>query len=145
MSHFRQRASDELQAGDSFTVSRRFTIEDIQLFTRISLDYQPAFFDACFAEATVFKAIVSHELLTASLVTEIGRKIGWVSDNITCHFKQPAYTGDMITCLWVIKTLDNQGRAKAQITMTNEAGMTVMDAEACGGVSYMAGRKYHLR
>lgn len=139
MSRFRQRASDELQVGDSFTVSRRFNIEDIQLFTRISRDYQPAFFDACFAEAAVFKALVSHELLTASLVTEIGRKIGWVGDSITCHFTQPAYTGDMITCHWVIKTLGNQGRATAQITMTNEAGMTVMDAEACGFFSSLAG------
>jgi 3-hydroxybutyryl-CoA dehydratase len=139
MTRFRQRASEELQAGDSFTASRRFNIEDIQLFTRISRDYQPAFFDVCCAEAVVFKALVSHELLTASLVTEIGRKIGWVGDSIAFHFTQPAYTGDTITCHWAIKTLDNQGRATAQITMTNEAGMTVMDAEACGVVSSLAG------
>jgi acyl dehydratase len=139
MTRFRQRASEELQAGDSFTASRRFNIEDIQLFTRISRDYQPTFFDACCAEAVVFKALVSHELLTASLVTEIGRKIGWGGDSIAFHFMQPAYTGDTITCHWVIKTLDNQGRATAQITMTNEAGMTVMDAEACGVVSSFAG------
>jgi 3-hydroxybutyryl-CoA dehydratase len=140
MSRFRQQhASEELQVGDSFIASRRFNLEDIQLFTRISRVYQPAFFDACCAEAAVFKALVSHELLTASLVTEVGRKIGWVGDSITFHFTQQVYTGDMITCHWVIKTLGNQGRATAKITMTNEAGMTVMDAEACGVVSSFAG------
>lgn len=139
MTRFRQRASEELQAGDNFTASRRFNFEDIQLFSRISRDYQPAFFDACCAEAAVLKALVSHELLTASLVTEIGRKIGWVGDSITIHFTRPAYTGDTITCHWLIKTLGTQGRATAKITMTNEAGMTVMDAEASGVVSSLAG------
>jgi 3-hydroxybutyryl-CoA dehydratase len=139
MTRFRQHASEELQVGDSFTASRRFNIEDIQLFTRISRDYQPAFFDACCAEAAVLKALVSHELLTASLVTEISRKIGWVGDSIAFRFTRPVYTGDTITCQWVIKILGNQGHATAQITMTNEAGVTVMDAEACGVISSLAG------
>jgi acyl dehydratase len=139
MLRFRQCAVGELRVGDSFTVSRRFNIEDIQLFSRFSRDYQPAYLNACCADATVFKAPVCHELLTASLITEIGRKIGWGSTSFAFHFTQPVFTGDTITCRWTIKTLDSQGRATAQITMTNDAGITVIDAETSGVVSPLTG------
>jgi 3-hydroxybutyryl-CoA dehydratase len=139
MIRFKRRDSEGFQAGDSFTVSRRFSSEDIQLFARISRDYQSAHFDACYAEAGPLKAAVSQELLTASLVTEIGRQIGWVSAGIVFNVTKPAYTGDTITCHWVIKTLDNRGRATAHISMTSEAGITVMDAETSGIVSRLAG------
>jgi acyl dehydratase len=134
MIRFKRRASKELQAGDSFTVFRRFSIEDIQLFARFSRDYHSAHADASYAEAGLFKAPVSQELLTASLVTEIGRQIGWQGASITFHVTRPVYTGDTVTCQWVINTLDNQGRATAHITMTNEAGVTVMEAETSGVV-----------
>ena len=132
MIHFKRRAPEQPQAGDRFTVSRRFNVEDIQLFARISRDYQSAQFDGCYAEAAVFKAAVSQELLTASLVTEIGRKIGWLGTEIAIHITHPAFTGDTITCHWVINTLDDQGQATARVTMTNEAGITVMEAETRG-------------
>ncbi|WP_223446166.1 MaoC/PaaZ C-terminal domain-containing protein [Pseudomonas sp. BF-R-19] len=127
------------QAGDSFTASRRYNIEDVQLFARLSRDYQLVHFDACYAEAGPLKAAVSQELLMASLVTEISRKIGWMSAGITYTVTKPVHSGDTITCHWVITTLDEQGRATAQITMTNEAGITVMDAETSGVVSGLVG------
>lgn len=49
MISFRQRAAKGLQVGDSFTVSRRFSEQDIQRFATISRDYNPVHFDARFA------------------------------------------------------------------------------------------------
>lgn len=131
MKSFRQRAAEGLQTGDSFTLSRCFSQEDIQRFAQISRDYNPVHFDARFAEARRFKAPVSHGLLTASLMTEIGGQIGWLASAMTFHFKRPVYPGDTVTCHWLIKDMDEKGRATAVITMTNEDG-TVLEGETNG-------------
>ena len=86
-------------------------------------------FDARYTEARRFRAPISHRLLTASLVTEIG----WLASGMTFHFKKPVYAGDTIRCHWLVKKMDEQGRASATITMTNEEGFTVREAET-GGV-----------
>jgi acyl dehydratase len=132
MKSFRQRAAEGLQTGDSFTLSRSFTQEDIQRFAQISRDYNPVHLDARFAEARRFKAPVSHGLLTASLMTEIGGQIGWLASAMTFHFKRPVYPGDTVTCHWLIKDMDEKGRATAVVTMTNEDAITVLEGETSG-------------
>jgi acyl dehydratase len=131
---FRQRAAKGLQTGDSFTVSRRFSEQDIQRFANISRDYNPVHFDARFAEARGFRAPVSHGLLTASLVTEIGGQIGWLASGMMFQFKKPVYAGDTITCHWVITGIDEKDRATAAITMTNEDDIVVLEAQTSGVV-----------
>jgi acyl dehydratase len=125
----------------SITVSRRFSEEDIQAFARISRDYNPVHFDARFAEARHFRAPICHGLLTASLITEIGGQIGWLAAGMIFQFKNPVYAGDTITCYWVIKAMDDKGRATAAITMTNEEGITVLEAETSGVVPGVKERK----
>lgn len=132
MTGFRQRAIDRFKAGDRFTASRRFCADDIQLFARFSRDYNLAHFDACFAEAGQLKATISHELLMASLMNEIGSKIGWLAAGASYYESKPIYTGDLITCEWLIKAMDDRGQATASVTMTNQAGTRVMAAEMIG-------------
>ncbi|MHC8332748.1 FAS1-like dehydratase domain-containing protein [Pseudomonas sp. LB3P25] len=81
-----------------------------------------------------FRAPVSHGLLTASLLTEIGGQIGWLASGMTFHFKQPVYAGDTITCHWLITGIDEKDRATAAITMTNEDDIIVLEAETSGVV-----------
>ncbi|PMY59733.1 MULTISPECIES: MaoC family dehydratase [Pseudomonas] len=132
MKSFRQRATEGLQAGDRFTLSRCFSEADIQGFATLSRDYNPVHFDAEFAAARRFRAPVSHGLLTASLLTEIGGQIGWLASAMSFQFKQPVYAGDTITCHWVIQALDEQGRATAAISMTNEDGIIVLEGQTSG-------------
>ena len=73
MIDFRQRAAKGLQVGDSFKISRIFTDDEVIRFARISRDYNPVHFDDRFAKAHNLSAPICHGLLTASLVTEIGR------------------------------------------------------------------------
>ncbi|WP_095133347.1 MaoC family dehydratase [Pseudomonas sp. Irchel s3h14] len=141
MISFRQRAAKGLQVGDSFTVSRHFSEEDIQRFANISRDYNPVHFDASFAEARGFRAPVSHGLLTASLVTEIGGQIGWLASGMTFHFNKPVYAGDTITCHWLITGIDEKDRATAAITMTNEDDIIVLEAQTSGVVPGVKGRE----
>lgn len=132
MKSFRQRAAEGLQAGDRFTLSRCFSEADIQGFATLSRDYNPVHFDAAFAAARRFREPVSHGLLTASLLTEIGGQIGWLASAMSFQFKQPVYAGDTITCHWVIQALDEQGRATAAISMTNEDGIIVLEGQTSG-------------
>ena len=134
MAGFRERAAAGLQAGDSFRTSRTFTEDDVIRFARISRDYNPVHFDARFARAKNFPAPICHGLLAASLVTEIGGQIGWLASAMNFRFKGPVYVGETISCSWVMAAIEQNGRAKASVTITKEEGTTVIEAEISGVV-----------
>jgi acyl dehydratase len=140
MAGFRKRAAEGLQTGDTFTTSRTFTDDDVICFAKISRDYNPVHFDARFDRARRFPAPICHGLLAASLATEIGGQIGWLASAMNFRFKGPVYVGETITCHWVITALDPNGRAKATVTITNEDGGTVIEAEISGIVPGVAQR-----
>src|SRR5260370_36959901 len=75
MSHIRKKAIAGLKPGDSFTVSRTFTEQDMLAFADLSRDYNPVHFDDRFADAKNFRGRICHGLLVASLATEIGGQI----------------------------------------------------------------------
>ena len=132
MVSFRERAAEGLQVGDSFRTSRIFTGDDVIRFAQISRDYNPVHFDARFAKARNLPAPICHGLLVASLATEIGGQIGWLASAMNFRFKGPVYVGETITCSWVITAIDQNGRAKASVTLTKEDGVTVIEAEISG-------------
>ncbi|WP_259652271.1 MULTISPECIES: MaoC family dehydratase [unclassified Pseudomonas] len=129
MHSFRQRAAHGLQSGDSFSLSRCFTPQDIQRFAEISRDYNPVHYHPPFAEARGFREPVAHGLLTASLVTEIGGQIGWLASAMRFQFRRPVYAGDTVTCRWLITEVDARGRATAIITLSNEDGVIVLEGD----------------
>jgi 3-hydroxybutyryl-CoA dehydratase len=137
----RERAAEGLQVGDTFRTTRIFTDDDVILFARISRDYNPIHFDARFAKARNFSAPICHGLLAASLVTEIGGQIGWLASGMNFRFRGPVYVGETITCNWVITAIDQKGRAKASVTITNEDGVTVIETEIGGIVPGFEERK----
>ncbi len=132
MNPMRERAAEGLQPGDSFSVTRRFTQEEVDAFARLSGDYNPVHFDQAFAELKGFKSPVAHGLLTGSLLTEIGGQIGWLASGMNFRFRRPVYVGEAITCRWTITEIDPRGRACAQVEMTNPGGTTVLEAEVTG-------------
>jgi 3-hydroxybutyryl-CoA dehydratase len=141
MNNFRERAAEGLQVGDSFTTSRTFTNGDVIRFAHISRDYNPVHFDIRFAKAKNFTAPICHGLLAASLATEIGGQIGWLASAMNFRFKGPVYVGETITCSWVMSAIDQNGRAKASVTITKEGGATVIEAEISGIVPGLEERK----
>ena len=135
MKTMRERAADGLKVGDVFHTSRTFTREEVDLFAKISGDYNPVHFDAEFAQSRNFSAPICHGLLTASLLTEIGGQIGWLASNMNFQFKRPVYPEQTVTCEWTITAIDERARAQALVVMTNEAGEVVLTAEVGGVVS----------
>ena len=132
MSQIRKKAIEGLERGDTFSVSRTFTEQDVIRFADISRDYNPVHCDERFVKVKNFDGRICHGLLVASLVTEIGGQIGWLASGMTFKFKKPVYFGDTVRCDFTITDIDERGRARAEAVFTNEDDLTVLEAVVTG-------------
>lgn len=132
MPNIRAKTINGLISGDTFTISRTFTEEDMITFSGITRDYNPVHFDYRFAKAKKFKGRISHGLLTAGMITEIGGQIGWLATQMNFEFKKPVYFDDTITCCFTITEVDEHGWARAEATLQNQEGLVVIKAWITG-------------
>lgn len=132
MSHIRNKAIDGLKTGDTFSVSRTFTEQDVHRFADISRDYNPVHFDERFAKAKNYDAPICHGLLIATQITEIGGQIGWLASGMDFKFKKPVYFGETVRCDFTITDIDEKGRANAEAVFTNGDGEVVAEATLAG-------------
>jgi acyl dehydratase len=132
MSDIRKRTIQGLQIGDTFTVSRQFSEEDVMVFADITADYNPVHFDSRFSGAKKFNARICHGLLVGSILTQIGGQIGWLATVMNFRFKQPVYFDETITCRFTITDIDERRRARAKAIYFNQEGSIVLEAELEG-------------
>jgi acyl dehydratase len=132
MSEIRQRAIQGLRIGDSFSVSRTFSEQDVLRFADMTLDYNPVHFDDRFARVKNLENRICHGLLVASLVTEIGGQIGWLASGMDFRFKKPVYFGQTVHCEFTITDIDDRCRARAEAVFTTEDGSVVMECRISG-------------
>jgi 3-hydroxybutyryl-CoA dehydratase len=128
MSEIRQKAVAGIVKGDRFIVTRTITRKDIVDFAKVTKDYNPVHFDDRFAKVKKFDGTISHGLLAASLLTEIGGQIGWLATEMNFQFKKPVYTGDTICCEMVITDVDDAGFACAKAVITNVDSAVVIES-----------------
>jgi acyl dehydratase len=128
MSEIRQKTITGIASGDRFIVTRTITRQDIVDFAKITKDYNPVHFDDRFAKVKKFDGKISHGLLAASLLTEIGGQIGWLATEMDFKFKKPVYAGDTICCELVITNIDDSGMACAKAVITNEDETVVIES-----------------
>ena len=131
MSQIRKQTIKGLTVGETFTVSRKFTEQDMISFADITRDYNPIHFDQRFVAAKKLKGRICHGLLVGSLLTEIGGQIGWLASEMNFRFKKPVYFGDTIECSLTIIQIDGP-RARAEVTYRNQDGTVVLKAELAG-------------
>ncbi len=132
MSEIRNRTIQGLQVGDTFTVSRRFTEEDMMTFADITRDYNAVHFDSRFSGAKNFNGRICHGLLVGSILTQVGGQIGWLATVMNFRFKQPVYFDETITCRFTITDIDERRRARAEAIYFNQEGNIVLEAELEG-------------
>ncbi|MDY0004620.1 MAG: MaoC family dehydratase [Polyangia bacterium] len=132
MSRLRLQAAQGLAEGDRFSTTRRFTAEEVSAFAAITRDYNPIHFEEGFARARGFEGAVCHGLLVAGLLTELGGQLAWLASGMSFRFLAPVYPGDAISCELVLESLDEDGRARASASMTNQRGEPVLRAELFG-------------
>ena len=132
MSQIRNQTILGLTVGETFTVSRQFTEQEVSTFADITRDYNPIHFDERFVRAKKLKGRICHGLLVGSLLTEIGGQIGWLASEMNFRFIKPVYFGDRIDCSLTITEIDGRNRARAKVIFSNQDGIIVLEAELAG-------------
>ncbi len=128
------RTLDQLAVGDSASLSRTFTQDDIDAFARLSGDDNPAHVDAEWATASVFGGRVAHGILTASLVSAV---IGtWLPGPGTIYMSQtirwtaPVRPGeDLVATATVSEIVPEKSRALLE-TVVRRGDEVVLSGEA---------------
>jgi acyl dehydratase len=132
MSEIRNRTIQGLNAGDTFTITRKFTEQDMLNFADITRDYNPIHFDNRFSRAKSLEGRICHGLLIGSILTEIGGQIGWLAGSMNFRFKKPVYFGQTIQCKLTITDIDHKNRAQAEAVFKNQDGIIVLEADLTG-------------
>lgn len=132
MSEIRKETIRGLKVGDTFTISRKFSEQEMLNFANITRDYNPIHFDNRFAQLKNLNGRICHGLLVGSMLTEIGGQIGWLASGMNFRFKKPVYFGDTIICTFTITDIDNNNRARARVVYQDNDGITVLEADLTG-------------
>jgi 3-oxoacyl-[acyl-carrier protein] reductase len=104
----------ELCIGQTESLSRTITAEDVSAFARLSGDYNALHLDDEFAARTEFAQRVVHGFLSASLLSALigmkipGRGALYVSQNI--EFAKPVFIGDTVEARGTIEAIDEETR-----------------------------------
>ncbi|MGO9817235.1 MAG: bifunctional enoyl-CoA hydratase/phosphate acetyltransferase [Acidocella sp.] len=95
------RVFDDIAIGDSASITKEITQDDIALFAVISGDINPAHLDAEYAATSLFHHIVAQGVLTAGLISGVlGTKLpgpGTIYASQDLKFLAPVSPGDTIT------------------------------------------------
>ena len=95
------RTFDEIAIGDSASLSRTLSKDDIALFAVMSGDVNPAHLDEPYAEASMFHRIIGHGMWGGSLIsTVLGTRLpgpGTIYLGQDLSFRKPVGLGDTIT------------------------------------------------
>ena len=126
---------EELYVGQSSSLSKRFTLEDVKAFAGISQDNNPVHLDQEYAEKSVFKNRIVHGFLTGSLFSAIiGTQLpgnGSIYLGQTLNFKKPVYHDQLVTAtVTVIDIRKDKPIVKLSTVCKNEQGDVVIDGEA---------------
>jgi phosphate acetyltransferase/phosphate butyryltransferase len=135
MDYIENRTFDEIQLGDSASLSRTLTTKDIQLFAVMSGDISPIHVDEEYARSDMFHKIIARGMWGGALIsTVLGTMLpgpGAIYLGQTLRFRRPVAPGDTIK---VSVTATAKDEEKHRITFdcecTNQAGEVVISGSA---------------
>ncbi len=126
---------DELKIGQTASLTRTLSKQDIQLFAVLSGDLNPTHLDEAYAEDSVFRGVVGHGVWTGALISALlGTALpgpGTIFLNQNLDFKQPVRPGETIRVTVSVK----EKRAEKHVVVlgclcTNALGETVATGTA---------------
>jgi len=124
-----------LKIGDTASLKKTISDEDVRTFAQISGDHNPVHLDDAFAEGTIFKHRIAHGALTSALISAVLGQIlpgpGTIYLSQTLKYKAPVYIGDEITArIELINFREDKNIATFKTDVTNQKGKTVITGEA---------------
>lgn len=129
------RTFDDIATGDTASLSRTLTAQDITLFATVTGDVNPAHLDADYAATDMFHHVIAHGLWGAGLISAVlGTELpgpGTIYLGQTLKFLAPVAIGDTITAHVTVTARDAQRhRLTLDCRCTNQAGTAVITGEA---------------
>lgn len=122
---------DQINLGDTASLTRRLTQKDIELFAILSGDVNPAHLDIEYAKNDMFHKLIAHGLWSATFFsTLLGTKLpgpGTIYLSQTLKFCRPVGIDDKITAtITVIKKYIKKPIIQFDCTGVNQKGKTVI-------------------
>lgn len=126
---------DEIKIGDSASLEKTLTDEDVRLFAKVSGDVNPLHLDEEYAKTSMFKGRVAHGMWGAGLISAVmGTKLpgaGGIYLNQSLSFRRPVKIGDTIRVeVTVTKKDPEKNRLTLDCKCINQNQETVIVGEA---------------
>jgi 3-hydroxybutyryl-CoA dehydratase len=125
-----------VKVGDSASLEKTVSDDDIAAFARVSGDNQPLHLDDAYAAKTRFKKRLAHGMLSAGLISAaLGTKLApnatviYLSQSL--RFLRPVFIGDTVTAHVEVTAIDPEKRfVTCKTECTNQDGQPVLSGEA---------------
>lgn len=135
MNYIENQIFDEIRLGQSASLKRTLTPEDIELFAIMSGDVNPAHVDEEYAKNDMFHKIIAQGMWGASLLsTVLGTELpgpGTIYLDQTLKFEHPVAVGDTITVtLTVTKKIPRKHIIEFDCKCSNQLGKIVISGIA---------------
>jgi acyl dehydratase len=134
MTTIENKTYDELQVGDTASISRTLTMQDIRLFAIVSGDFNPAHLDEEYAKSSPFREIIAHGMWGGSLISSVigtqlpGPGTIYLSQNL--KFTSPVKLGDVLVAKVTVKEKLPKNRIILSCECTDQDGNVAVSGEA---------------
>jgi len=125
----------KIKIGDTASVTKTITQDDIENFADLSGDHNPIHLDKDYAAQTRFGSRIAHGLLTSSLISAvIGNKLpglGSIYLGQTLQFVAPVFPGDTIVARATVTSVrEDKPIVELETICTNQHDKVVITGEA---------------
>ena len=125
----------DLQVGETASLSKTITDEDVRAFAQMTGDHNPVHLDDDFAQKTRFGRRIAHGMLSASLISAVlanqlpGQGTVYLSQ--TLQFVAPVYLGDTVTArVTVTRVREDKPIVMLETVCINQRDETLIKGEA---------------
>lgn len=129
------RVFDDIRIGDTASVSKTVSQQDIDLFAIVSGDVNPAHLDPDYAAGDMFHHVIAHGMLGAGLISSVlGTRLpgpGTIYLGQDLRFRRPVEIGDTVTAtVTVTEKKADKGDLVLDCRCTNQKGQEVITGTA---------------
>ncbi|MCH8178344.1 MAG: bifunctional enoyl-CoA hydratase/phosphate acetyltransferase [Proteobacteria bacterium] len=128
------RTYDDISVGETASLQRTLTKEDIEVFAILSGDVNPAHLDEAYARESPFHRVIAHGMWGGTLIsTVLGTRLpgpGTIYVSQQLSFLRPVGLGDVITVSVTVTHKGEKNRLRLACTCINQEGKAVISGEA---------------
>jgi 3-hydroxybutyryl-CoA dehydratase len=130
-----ERPFEEIELGESFSITKSITESDVITFAGLVGDFNPIHVNLEFAGKSMFGQRLAHGMLSASFISAaIGTGLPGINSiylSQNSKFVKPVFIGDTITAtVEVTEKIEAKRRLVLHTVVTNQRGEVVVDGEA---------------